>query len=578
MADVELKRGPMAFSNRGGDTQQRSLLYLNIFVLFALSIFIVTFLSTFSLLSSIETGRLSIPPYYDDVSYLYWSQSVLHAAPHQSIFATAYQMLNQHSPLTTLFGVIGYSFIKAGDIGPYVAGASHLVLFLFACLLLLRRLPAMAIIGIACAIGSIPALSNFVTNFRPEPAWASLTSVSVIAFFALDIYQRSRIKQIGLGLLVGLAVVSKPSISPMTIVVLGAAFLASGLAQYREKRICGSSPSLRDLAIGAATVLAAALLVIVPIGAIIGREIYHYIVWVMWDIPEEVSSHEGFVGKFLFYSFGYGGKAMLGPALPVLLAIWALGFVYAAVWRPSALTRIFSLFVVVLVSYAIPSASAVESVWFGSAFDGILVISTVYLIALLYEPFADSSSHARARARISALAGMAGIGLFLASNLRWEPSRTFDMAPNSRAELSDRTERIWSVLRERELVRLHSEPPGHLSYVMTIAAKPISGYVINLYAVKEGLPIRDCDLTYARSLNELLARLPYFDYVVVGPSFEINLTGASLGDALRDALNARSDFSHIAALPLREPGTLANIYERKLHAREFGAEGDCARS
>ena len=543
------------------------------FVLFALSILIVTFLTTLALRSSIETGRLSIPPPYDDVTYLYWSQSVLHAAPHQSIFATAYQMLNQHSPLTTLFGVIGYSFIKAGDIGPYVAGASHLILFLFACLLLLRRLPAMAIIGIACAIGAIPALSNFVTDFRPEPAWASLTSVSVIAFFALDIYERSRIKQIGLGLLVGLAVVSKPSMSPVTIVVLGTAFLASGLAQYREKRICGSSPSLRDWAIGAATLWAAALLVIVPIGAIIGLEIYDYIVWVFRDIPDQVGSREGFVDQFLFYSFGDGGQAMLGRALPVLLAIWALGFGYAALWRPSALTRMFALFVVVLVSYAIPSASAVKSPWFGSAFDAMLVISTVYLIALLYEPFADSSSHARARAMISALAGVAGIGLF--SNLSGEPSGVFAMDPNSRVELTDRTERIWSVLRERELVRLHSEPPSHLSYVMTIAVEPINGFVINLYGLKEDLPIRDCDLAYANSLDELLAWLPYFDYVVVGPSFKQNLSGASLGDALRDALNARSDFSRIAALPLREPGTVANIYERKLHARESGAVGDC---
>ena len=104
--------------------------------------------------------------------------------------------------------------IKAGDISPYIVTVSHLILFVFACVLVLRRLPAMAIIGIACAISASPAMRNFVTEFRPEPDWASLTAISVMAFFEMDNFEGARIKQIGLGLLVGLAVISKPTTSP----------------------------------------------------------------------------------------------------------------------------------------------------------------------------------------------------------------------------------------------------------------------------------------------------------------------------------------------------------------------------
>src|ERR1700722_2325596 len=158
----------------------------------------------------------------------------------------------------------------------------------------------------------------------------------------------------------------------------------------------------------------------------------------------------------LFYSFGFGGQLMLGRALPVLLAIWGLSFGYAAVWRRSALPRIFALFVVVLISYAIPSATVVKLIWFGSAFDAIFITTTVYLIALLYEQFAESFSHPGARAIISSLVDVAGIGLLLASNLRGEPSGISKMGATSRAELTERTARIWSVLRDRELVRLQS--------------------------------------------------------------------------------------------------------------------------
>lgn len=559
------KGKPMMFLNMARDRQQRRSIYLSNLALFILSIALVTFVTALALRRSLQSGRLSIPPFYDDVTYLYWSQSVLHAAPRQSIFATAYQMLDQHSPLTTLFGFVGYSLINTGDIGPYIVAAIHLMLFVFACVLVLRRLPAMAVIGTAFAICAIPALSNFATEFRPEPAWASLTAVSVIAFFALDIFEGgARIRQIGLGLLVGLAVISKPTTSPFTIIVLGTAFLASGLAYYHEKRIGGSPPSIRVIVTGAATLWAAALLVIIPISAIIGRDIYHYIMWVMRDISDQFGSREGFVGQSLFYSFGIGGQQMLGRALPVLLAIWGLGFGYVVLWRRSTLPRILALFVVVLISYTIPSVAAVKSVWFGSAFDAIFIIATVYLIALLYEPFAEPSSHPPARAMISALVGIAGVGLFLASSPSWERSRVFEMDPDSRAEVTDRTARIWVVLREHELVRMHSEPQGHVSNVMTIAVKPITGYVINLYAVKDGLPMRDIDLTYARSLDELLDKLPNFDYVVVQPSFQHFLSGASLGASLSNAMNGRPDFSRIASLPLQEPGAVANIYERKI--------------
>jgi hypothetical protein len=52
------------------------------------------------------------------------------------------------------------------------------------------------------------------------------------------------------------------------------------------------------------------------------------------------------------------------------------------------------------------------------------------------------------------------------------------------------------------------------------------------------------------------------DYVVAGPSFEHPLSGAKLGDAFREAMDRRSDFSRIAAIPLQAAKGVAIIYER----------------
>jgi hypothetical protein len=523
----------------------------------AVSIFVI---ST-ALINSLHSGRLSVPPDYDDVTYLFWSQLVLRAAPHQSVAATAYQLIDQHSPLTTLFGFVGYSLVKTGDVGPYIAAASHLVFFVFACVLLIRRLPIAAVIGIACAIGAILALRNFVTEFRPEPAWASLTAVSVIALFALDLFSLSWIKSIALGLLVGLAVISKPTTSPVTIVILGAAFVGSALAQYLEKRAAGAPRPISRIVFRAAIIFAASSLIVVPVGAIIGQDIYNYIVWVTRDISDQVSNRGSVLDQSLFYSFGIGGQLMLGRALPIMLTVWALGIICTALWRRSLLLRILALFGVVLLSYAIPSISTLKLIWFGSAFDSILIISTVYLIAVLYKPFAQSYSGASAV--ISAVIGAAGIGLLFMYNLSGMPSAVFQRDSVSRAEITDRTARIWSVLRDRELVRLRSALPGHISNVMTIAVRPIIGTLIDLYGVKEDLPIRNLQFAYAQTLDELLVKLPEVDYLIVEPSFEDSLSGAGLGSSLIEAMNARPDFFLAASIPLHEPDIVANIYERR---------------
>jgi hypothetical protein len=99
---------------------------------------------------------------------------------------------------------------------------------------------------------------------------------------------------------------------------------------------------------------------------------------------------------------------------------------------------------------------------------------------------------------------------------------------------------------------------------MTIAVRPIIGTLIDLYGVKEDLPIRDLQFAYAHTLDELTAKLPEVDYVVVEPSFEHQLSGAGLGTALIGAMNARPDFFLVASIPLREPDREAKIYERRV--------------
>jgi hypothetical protein len=336
------------------------------------------------------------------------------------------------------------------------------------------------------------------------------------------------------------------------------------LAQYYEKWIESSPPPLRRVVACAATIWIAALCIIVPIGAVIGPDIYNYLVWVLRDIKPQVEYRAGFSDQLLYYSYGIGGRLMMGKAVTICLAMWGVGIGYAALRNRAALPRIIGLMLVILVSYAIPSFTSAKFVWFGAAFDSLLIIATVYLIALLYEPFASQGGHGKIGAMISAAVGVAGIALLLNSNLSPQVSGLLGMDAAARSDMADRTERIWQVLRTHEKVRLGSNPTGHVSNVMTFAVEPIAGTVISFYSAKEGLPMRNVDFSYATSVDELLSKLPDVDYVVAGPSFEHPLSGAKLGDAFREAMDKRSDFSRIATIPLQTAKGMAIIYERNL--------------
>src|SRR5258708_19875688 len=89
-----------------------------------------------------------------------------------------------------------------------------------------------------------------------------------------------------------------------------------------------------------------------------------------------------------------------------------------------------------------------------------------------------------------------GIVLFFSSNLMDQPSRLFSMDAAARADLTDRSERTWSVLQAAKRARMVSEAPGHVSNVMTIASEPIIAAFTSLYAMNENSPIRPLEFTY----------------------------------------------------------------------------------
>jgi hypothetical protein len=148
-----------------------------------MAVLVVTvFVAFFGLQRSFEVGRLAVPPKYaDDVSYLLAAQVLLHGAQHQSWWETLRQLIDQHAPLSTFLGVLGFLAVPQGWAGPYMANCVVFGGFLAGCAVLLRSLPTVAIIGAIAAIGAIPVASVSITEFRPDFAWGFLSGLAAAA-------------------------------------------------------------------------------------------------------------------------------------------------------------------------------------------------------------------------------------------------------------------------------------------------------------------------------------------------------------------------------------------------------------
>jgi len=523
---------------------------------------VTIFVAFFGLQRSSEIGRLAAPPWYDDVVYLFTAQVLLHAAQHQSWLETLRQLIDQHAPLSTSLGVLGFLAVPQGWAGPYIANCLVLGAFLIGCAVLLRPLPTAAIIGAIAAIGAIPVASLSITEFRPDFAWGFLSGLAAAALLRRQLFQFSGKRLLLIGLLCGLALVSKPSTGPFTAVILATAFVGSVLLYVLAGDPAAMRTRLRAIARVAALIGLGAAIVAGPVYAIIWRDVYAYILLALVELHDENAAPGDFLFQLLYYSTGDGGSIVLGQAFWMLLLFWVAAFACCAIYKGCLLPRLICYLAVILVAYAIPAYTDTKTLFLGGAFYGTLIASTCAIAGELWRIAAKSHRLTGLRTGAAGLICVAGIALLVRANALDHPVVLMTTSPEMRTDMLEATARIWSVLKDHVVSREKELAIPKTYSVMVLSPAPVSAGNLSLLAVTQDVPLRAHGAYYVRTIDDLVLQIKNFDYAVVTNSVQSHLYGPRLGDAFMKVMDDRQDFKPITSYSRLVGGTV-RVYERR---------------
>jgi hypothetical protein len=330
---------------------------------------------------SLREGRLAMDPVEDDVLYLIEGVQRLHTLDSTGFgaFCTSLLQIPPHSPWSTGLAMAGYALMGLHDWAPYVLNGSIVFLFLLFVSTFISPRGPMTQAAILSFVLMLPLMLHAVHDFRPDVAVALFTTVFSLLLVKMgcsDDDGRTEFQDhLFIGVVAGIAYLTKPSFFPHTTVMLLAAMtlaevcrLLSPSDRYKMRRTLR-----RTLA-----VLIGALVVAGPYYLFGGRTILDYFLVnsgtsysaLLAKIPG------GFPAALHEYLIGTSSQQMFGPFLAQLTVCLILGFCVAVVrknWR----TVLFLSGGVALatLSIAIIAAGDMGNIFFGCTW-GLIFVST----------------------------------------------------------------------------------------------------------------------------------------------------------------------------------------------------------
>lgn len=236
--------------------------FVSVFVILAM----VAVSAALNLSLSAREGALSMAPIYDDVGYLLDASVRLIFGGVNSIASIAVSFVASppHAPMSTLTAISAFAMLGPHVWAPYVANAWILLAF---CLLVYfstrqftGRGVGLLIVGIVLFV---PVSHAMITEFRPDIAAGVVFSAAIYLLLRINFALADRYKLALIGLVCALAVMAKPSAFVVTIPVLGLVWMI-GVARGDFRN--------RNNALGAATIVVSALLLLIPFAVIWGRK------------------------------------------------------------------------------------------------------------------------------------------------------------------------------------------------------------------------------------------------------------------------------------------------------------------
>ena len=179
---------------------------------------IATAFTYFNISQSIAQGKLSLPPAYDDVSYLLQGSIWVNAFREGGLSGLISAPV-AHSPVMVLIAFIGFLLFGFQVWAPYAINGVFVFGILFGLDSLARKLPLYQRLLLPITALTYPLLANVIMEFRPDILYGIVMAFLVTYCLQLDWSSSTRIQRFGISGLLALALLCKPSMFPITLLV-----------------------------------------------------------------------------------------------------------------------------------------------------------------------------------------------------------------------------------------------------------------------------------------------------------------------------------------------------------------------
>jgi hypothetical protein len=190
--------------------------------------------TAFHVISSIHSGKLALPPKYDDVTYLNQGAQWLNAWKHGGLGAF-WSAPVAHSPVSVYTAFFGFLVFGPHQWAPYAVNGMFVWLFLLGLDDLAKGLPTYQRLLLPLTALTYPLLANLVMAFRPDVLCSIVTAYLLTLIIKTDWLRPTRSRLLFLGILLGFALLSKPSIFPITIGLTLGGIVITALFDYKKQ-------------------------------------------------------------------------------------------------------------------------------------------------------------------------------------------------------------------------------------------------------------------------------------------------------------------------------------------------------
>jgi hypothetical protein len=184
--------------------------------------------------ASLNDGVLSFPPTYDDIGYYIDATHRVQSLWQGGIEAVLREYLAYppHAPGSTFLAAIGFLLFGIKPWAADTANALPLFLFVLILLRLSRELPFGVTLIVTITTLSMPIFSLAIVEFRPDMWSAGLTVAGTILIVLRD--PREIRTAAGAGLAFAAALLMKPTLAPLVLILFGTALVLRLAPHLRE--------------------------------------------------------------------------------------------------------------------------------------------------------------------------------------------------------------------------------------------------------------------------------------------------------------------------------------------------------